>query len=297
MAGPPLPNSNGSTRASDFLNFEAPKYGQFGAHASGAGKSQGFNSSAATGFGSSDAAQSAMPTTLPGSSAFGGAKEDNYLLKGFDFIKKKASNIQGGFGDSTRSNSVVGGNAGLFGNDTASTARSSFSTIMSAGRSVLGLSGGNDENQSWMTYTNYTAFLVLLVTSMAFFVFSFMTLPFILFAPYKFGLLFTCASVSFLAALAFFKGLSALLEHMMNKKRIVFSGALAASMLSTLIFTTIYPLYLLAFISSIVQAVTLASVIVSYVPGGAGALKLMYSSLWEFVKSRTGGGSNMTIPI
>lgn len=139
----------------------------------------------------------------------------------------------------------------------------------------MGLSDASSP-QSWMTYTNYKAFLALFATSVLFFVLAFMTLPFIVFAPHKFGLLFTCASVTFLVSMAFLKGTAALIDHMMNPKCVVYSGALVASMLFTFIFTTCYPVYLLAFFSSLVQTVTLISVIISYVPGRLSFLVKCY---------------------
>ncbi|GBE59540.1 SFT2 [Babesia ovata] len=294
MSGRPFSSPAG---ANDFLNFEAPSYGQFSADSNGSGKMSG------TGFGSSagvkggDQSPSGVPPSDSASSTFGRPKEDNYLLKGIEFVKSSASNIQKGFGDSTRSNSLFGGDSGLLGTDTASTARSSLSALMNVGRSVIGLSGGNEEPQTWLNYTNYKIFVLLFITSLLFFALSFMTLPFIVFAPHKFGLLFTCATISFMSSLAFLKGTGALMEHMLNSKRIVFTGALGTSLVATFVFTTIYPIYLLAFISSLVQTLTLASVILSYIPGGAGALKLMYSSVWEFVKSRTRGSGSTTLPL
>eukprot|EP00371_Babesia_bovis_P002649 XP_001611296.1 SFT-2 like family protein [Babesia bovis T2Bo] len=166
---------------------------------------------------------------------------------------------------------------------------------MNVGRSAIGLSTEQNQQNSWMTYTNYKACVVLFITSIVFFALAFMTLPFVIFAPHKFGLLFTCATISFLGSLALFKGLSALMEHMLDGKRVVFTAALGVSMASTLFFTTCYPIYILAIISSLVQTLTLASVIVSYIPGGAGALKLMYASIWEFVKNR--GNASTTLPI
>ncbi|ORM42225.1 uncharacterized protein BXIN_0983 [Babesia sp. Xinjiang] len=206
-------------------------------------------------------------------------QEDNYLLKGIEFVKNSAANIQRGFGESTRSNSVlgmsyhlrcqsfIGADSVLFGGDAASTARSSFSAIMNVGRSAIGLSSRDESSQSWMTYTNYKIFVVLLLTSLIFFALAFMTLPFIIFAPHKFGLLFTCASLTFLSSLSFLKGLRALMDHLLDAKRMVFSIALSVSMVSTLVFTTFYPIYLLAIASSLVQTLTLASVILSYLPG------------------------------
>ncbi|KAK1444378.1 hypothetical protein BgAZ_102840 [Babesia gibsoni] len=223
--------------------------------------------------------------------------EDNYLLKGIEFVKNSASNIQRGFGDSTRGSSFYGGVAASLSNDGIPSGRSSLSKIMNVGKSFIGMSSASSEAQSWMTYTNYKAFMALFATSVLFFVLSFMTLPFIFFAPHKFGLLFTCASVTFLSSMAFLKGLAALMEHMMHEKRIVYSGALCTSMGFTFIFTTCHPVYILAFISSIVQTLTLISVIVSYVPGGAGALKVMYSSMWEFVKRQTRGEGSGSLPI
>ncbi|GFE52816.1 SFT2 family protein [Babesia ovis] len=295
MAGGHFSDTAGATRASDFLNFEAPTYNQFGTDANSAGKSQGFSQFSATGMGSNGQANSAMPPSVGAPGGFGRSKEDNYLLKGIEFVKSSAANIQRGFGDSTRSNSVIGTDSILFGSDAASTARSSFSTIMNVGRSAMGFSSGQEGSASWLNYTNYKICVVLLVTSVIFFAMAFMTLPFIIFAPHKFGLLFTCASITFLASLAFLKGVAALLEHMLSTKRIAFTGALGVSMVSTLVFTTFYPIYILAIVSSLVQTLMLVSVILSYIPGGAGALKLMYSSIWEFIKNRGSGSTPLPL--
>lgn len=297
MAGLPFTEGSGSTRASDFLNFEAPTYHQTGTNPKDGGRSHGFGTSSGSGFGGIGSAFGGMQQSVSASSVFGRTNEDNYLLKGIEFVKSSASNIQRGFGESTRGSSLYGGDSTSAGNDGTGTGRSSLSAIMNIGKSFIGISGSSSTQNSWMTYTNYKAFLALFATSVLFFVLSFMTLPFIFFAPHKFGLLFTCASVTFLLSMAFLKGTSALVEHMMNQKRIAYSGALGASMLSTFIFTILYPVYLLAFISSIVQTLTLLSVIVSYVPGGAGALKMMYSSLWEFVKNQTRGGNSSNLPL
>lgn len=53
MAGLPFTEATGSTRASDFLNFEAPTYGQHGSNSMDASRSQGFTSSLGSGLGSS----------------------------------------------------------------------------------------------------------------------------------------------------------------------------------------------------------------------------------------------------
>ncbi|XP_955375.1 integral membrane protein, putative [Theileria annulata] len=170
---------------------------------------------------------------------FSNKTEENFLLKGIDFGK-------------TESNSGF---------------KSRLSSAMNFGRNIFGLTNGWQAEPSWKTYTNYKAFLTLFACSVIFFVMSFMSLPFIIFAPYKFGLLFTLASLTFLSSMAFLRGAGSLIDHMLNPKRLVFTVSYLVSLLCTLVFTTFYPLYVFAFIFSLVQFFALSSVMISYIPG------------------------------
>lgn len=214
------------------------------------------------------------------------------MLKGIEFVtgsqSATKSNSNGYFNTSDDHN--------IF-NNTGNSLSGKFASMINASKSVLGLSQ-DLPGKSWKTYTNYKIFLLLFGTSILFSVLSFMALPFIVFAPQKFGLLFTCASISFMVSMSFLRGFGTLVEHLLDSSRIGFSIAYVSSLMSTLTFTTIYQSYVMTFISSVIQLISLLSVVVSYIPGGSGALKMLYSSLWSYITSgSSSGGSNSLLPV
>ncbi|BAM40932.1 integral membrane protein [Theileria orientalis strain Shintoku] len=181
---------------------------------------------------------------------FSNKSDQNFLLKGIDFSSTSSMN-----------------KFGLL---------SSMNRFGSWGRTDSG----------WKGYTNYKVFLVTLACSIFFFVMAFLALPFIVFAPYKFGLMFTIASILFLVSMSFLRGFGSLLEHFMAPKRLVFTAFYFISLVATLVFTLVYPMYLMAFLSSGVELLALVTLMISYIPGGAGAIKAMYSSLWSYIKGK-----------
>lgn len=268
----------GTTKASDFLNFDVPSYNK------DSYKSQfdGVNGQKSPPLNQHSGGAGRLFGDKSNTSSFASKNEDNFLLKGIEFVTNGASNIKRGVID-TESQSGV--QTGFF---------SRMSSMMSIGKTVAGLSFDRQAEPSWRTYTNHRAFLVLFAMSLIFFIMSFMTLPFIVFAPHKFGLLFTCASITFLISMALLKGAGSLIDHMLHSKRIVFTVVFLVSLVFTLIFTTICPFYLLALASSLTQFFSLMSVVLSYIPGGAGALKALYSSIWaHFRLSGRGGASSL----
>ncbi|EKX73250.1 conserved hypothetical protein [Theileria equi strain WA] len=269
-----------ATKASDFLNFDVPSYNK------DPYKSQfdTLNGQKSPPLGQSNGSTGRFFGDKSSTSTFASRSEDNFLLKGIEFVTNGASNIRRGVMDTESQNESQ---PGLF--------ISRMSSMISIGKAAFGLSSDWQTESSWRTYTNYKAFLVLFATSLIFFIMAFMTLPFIIFAPHKFGLLFTCASITFLISIALLKGAGSLIDHMLHSKRIVFTAAFLISLVSTLIFTTIYPLYLLAFVSSLTQFFSLMSVVLSYIPGGAGALKALYSSIWAYFRL-SGRGSASDLP-
>lgn len=102
-----------------------------------------------------------------------------------------------------------------------------------------------------------------------------------MFAPYKFGIFLTSGTLCLLIAVTFLKSFDGLLEHMMSSKRIPFTIALFSSLITTVIFTLIKPLYILGLLSSIIEVIVLFSFLGSFIPGGGNALKSMYSVAWN----------------
>ncbi|KAK2195975.1 bifunctional Vesicle transport protein [Babesia duncani] len=268
-------SDKGSAKASDFLNFEMPSYQNYDHAASPGFKAPGGPLNPNANSTSSSSTSAGIPSGFGNSSTnteFGNKGEENFLLKGIEFVANGASNLQ------SKTSSYFGwfiytilyGNVGSLNSENVfqENSTSRFSALSGLGKSVFGLASSNwRSDSSWKTYTNYKAFLVLFATSVLFGALSFMALPFIVFAPHKFGLLFTCASISFLASMALLRGAGTLMEHLLDPSRMGFTLAYFSSLFCTLLFTTVYPLYIMAFLSSVVQSISLMSVIVSYIPG------------------------------
>lgn len=217
-------------------------------------------------------------------------EEKGLIQKAIDMSKKGAENLQKGFKSTLDKANLNTGNTGVT-NSTAAETESMFSSF-----SLFNNANGNSTNAynstnnsffgitALLSYKNFPIFCVLLGVSIVFTFLSFVTLPMIVIAPKQFGLFFTFASISFISSLAFLKGFSNLCIHLMERKRLPFTIAYILSLISTLYFTLISPLYLLALITSIVQFLALVSFLVSYIPGGSEAIKMLFGAASTFIK-------------
>ncbi|CRG94939.1 protein transport protein SFT2, putative [Plasmodium gallinaceum] len=211
-------------------------------------------------------------------------EEKGLIEKAIGLSKKGAENIQKGF-KATLEKTNLTNTPSISSNSTAAETESIFSNFP-----LFNNQNRNNESNTFfgftalLSYKNFPLFCVLFGVSVLFMILSFLTLPMIVIAPRQFGFFFTLSSISFVSSLAFLKGFSSLYFHLLEKKRLPFTTAYILSLVSTLYFTVISPLYLLALITSIVQVLALISFIVSYIPGGSEAIKMLINALYSYIK-------------
>ncbi|SCP05542.1 protein transport protein SFT2, putative [Plasmodium ovale] len=212
-------------------------------------------------------------------------EEKGLIQKAISLSKKGAENIQKGI-KKTLEKTNLNNAPSVVSNSTTADTGSVFSNFPL-------FNNQNRENESsslfafttMLSYKNFPMFCLLFGISILFMILSFFTLPMIVITPRQFGFFFTLSSICFVASLSFLKGFSSLYYHLMEKKRLPFTTAYILSLLSTLYFTVIKPLYLLALITSVVQVLALISFIVSYIPGGSGAIKMLITALFTYIKN------------
>ncbi|SBT80201.1 protein transport protein SFT2, putative [Plasmodium malariae] len=213
-------------------------------------------------------------------------EEDKGLIhKAINLSKKGAENIQKGI-IKTLEKTNLNNAPSIISNSTTADTGSVFSNFPSFNSQTR----ENESNSLFafttlLSYKNFPIFCLLFGISILFMILSFFTLPMIVISPRQFGSLFTISSICFVASLSFLKGISSLYYHLIEKKRLPFTAAYILSLLSTLYFTIIKPLYLLALITSVVQVLALISFIVSYIPGGSGAIKMLINALVTYIKN------------
>ncbi|GAW82345.1 protein transport protein SFT2 [Plasmodium gonderi] len=223
-----------------------------------------------------------LRSTMDGSA---NEEEKGLIQKAISLSKKGAENIQKGI-KKTLEKTNLNNAPSIVSNSTTAETGSMFSNFPL-------FNNQNRENESnsffafttVLSYKNFPLFCLLFGISIIFLILSFFTLPMIVITPRQFGFFFTLSSICFVSSLAFLKGFSSLYYHLMEKNRLPFTSAYILSLLSTLYFTIIKPLYLLALITSVVQVLALISFIVSYIPGGSGAIRMLLSAMFTYIKN------------
>ncbi|KYN94660.1 protein transport protein SFT2, putative [Plasmodium reichenowi] len=195
-------------------------------------------------------------------------EEKGLIQKAIDLSKKGAETLQKGLKETLGKNNMNDG-ASMVSNSTTAESGSMFSNFP-----LFNNNNQNRENETssffafttLVSYKNFPLFCILFGISVLFMILSFFTLPMIVITPRQFGFFFTVSSICFVSSLAFLKGFSNLYHHLMEKQRLPFTTAYILSLVSTLYFTLINPLYLLALITSVIQMLALISFLVEQEP-------------------------------
>jgi len=167
----------------------------------------------------------------------------------------------------------------------ASLASSGFGFIAESARNVVtGAQQRLDDSAVTLSPERLTYFGVSVAVGMFFMFAAFLFFPMVVLYPHKFALLFTAGSLCIIASLVFLRGSKTFLAHFTSWERLPFSTAYAASLLITLYVTLGIKSYILALIFSVVQMVSLASLLASYIPGGVRAIHFMKDMSWSFAK-------------
>lgn len=230
-------------------------------------------------------------------------EEKGLIQKAIGYSKKGAENFQKGFkatldkANFTNTNNININGSGYPGSSSSTKAEtesvfSSFSNF-----SIFNHNNNNNSSQgqnkpvgsfygvtTLLSYKNFPVFCVLFGVSVMFFVLAFLTLPMIVIAPRQFGLFFTLASISFVSSLAFLKGFSNFYFHLVEKNRLPFTLAYIISLICTFYFTVTRPIYLLALVTSVVQVLALISFLITYISGGANAIKMILGAIYSYGK-------------
>ena len=151
------------------------------------------------------------------------------------------------------------------------------STKLSAARSSV------DDLQN--TRERFTMFAILAFCGTACMVLAFTFLPIVIISPHKFALLFTMGSALMLTSFSFLRGHSAFLSHLASVTRLPFTASYLTSLVGTLYSSLVMGSYLLTLIFSIIQVVALSFFLVSYIPGGTGALTMVGSLVGTGLKN------------
>ncbi|KAI8906423.1 vesicle transport protein [Gorgonomyces haynaldii] len=107
------------------------------------------------------------------------------------------------------------------------------------------------------------------------FIMSLFFLPMVILAPGKFALTYTMGSVLFMTSFAVMNGYRAHFKALFGQDRFAFTIVYFMSMILTLYFTVIKPLYFMIILCTVVQFVALAWYLASYLPGGTQSLRWM----------------------
>ncbi|VWU50186.1 protein transport protein SFT2, putative [Hepatocystis sp. ex Piliocolobus tephrosceles] len=219
------------------------------------------------------------------SNIFNNNEGEGLLQKAISLSKLGAENIQKGI-KKTFEKTNLNTSPSVISNSTAADSGSMFSNFP-----LFNLQNAEQQTNSFVTlttllsYKNFPLFCLFFGISMCFLLLSFFTLPMIVISPRQFGSFFTLSSICFVISLAFLKGTSNLYYHLTEKKRLPFTTAYILSLIFTLYFSVINPMYLLALITTIVQVLALISFIASYIPGGANAIKLLITTMITYLRN------------
>ncbi|QIX02452.1 hypothetical protein AMS68_007969 [Peltaster fructicola] len=137
-----------------------------------------------------------------------------------------------------------------------------------------------EEEEGWFALSRWDRLLVfggLNIAAAVLFIICFTLWPFLALRPAKFAILWSFASVMFLASWAVLMGPLAYARHLLSAERLPFTATYLGSIGLTLYFAVGLQNQLLTLISSIVQLVALVWYAVSYFPMGSAGLRLAAS--------------------
>lgn len=135
------------------------------------------------------------------------------------------------------------------------------------------------------TRERITLFAILAAAGTVCMILAFTFLPFVIISPHKFALLFTMGSALMLASFSSLRGHAAFLKNIASWDRLPFSASYGVSLVGTLYASLVMGSYILTMLFSVVQVVALMYFLVSYIPGGTGALTMVGSFIGSGFKS------------
>ncbi|KXS14268.1 SFT2-like protein [Gonapodya prolifera JEL478] len=131
-----------------------------------------------------------------------------------------------------------------------------------------------------------------MVAGGVFFLFvAFLTLPMILLSPGKFAFSFSFGTILLLMSPAVLRGPRTHLQHMTSPDRLPFTAALMGSWAGVVYFTVASPSYVFALFFGLLQTLTLVWYVLSYFPGGSGAMLGMVRMCLPWSWMGRGGGT------
>ncbi|KAK8196524.1 Protein transport protein sft2 [Zalaria obscura] len=133
-----------------------------------------------------------------------------------------------------------------------------------------------EEEEGWFALSRWDRLLIfgaLNLAALALFVVCFTLLPILSLRPRKFAILWSMASVLFLASWAIMMGPWIYAKHLLSTERLPFTATYFSSIALTLYFAVGLHSTLLTLVSSIVQLVCLLWYMVSYFPMGSTGLR------------------------
>ncbi|CAD7936132.1 unnamed protein product [Amoebophrya sp. A120] len=131
-------------------------------------------------------------------------------------------------------------------------------------------------------------FAILLVVGMIMVGMSMMFLPVVVLAPQKFALLFSMGSLSIVSANVSLRGMSAFLSFAFASERAAFAVGYCLSFLGVLYASLVLKSYFLTLFCVVGELVSLAYILLSYVPGGTRFLNLIFSMVYSGIKMLCG---------
>ena len=129
------------------------------------------------------------------------------------------------------------------------------------------------------SFQRYLVFFVLMGMAALFMLISLFSLPMLLISPHKFASTFTTSSLLFILAFMFLNGWKYQLKNLFCWDRAVFTGSYWGSIVGTLYFSMVRPMYVPVVLCVLVQIVALGWYLASYLPGGTNGLKWMTRSI------------------
>jgi len=163
------------------------------------------------------------------------------------------------------------------------------------------LAGWGEGGLPFSSRQRWKPFVTLLALSLLMFVLAGAFLPLVLLRPQKFCLFFTLGSMLNMASFAVLRGPVEQLKHMFSLQRLPFTSTYVGSMVLTLYAALVIQSYVLVLLFSALQAAALSWYLLSYVPGGAPALKMVARSMLRGLRalccSRCGSGGGSLLPL
>eukprot|EP00320_Phaeocystis_rex_P009911 CAMPEP_0119093514 /NCGR_PEP_ID=MMETSP1178-20130426/163361_1 /TAXON_ID=33656 /ORGANISM="unid sp, Strain CCMP2000" /LENGTH=211 /DNA_ID=CAMNT_0007077173 /DNA_START=40 /DNA_END=675 /DNA_ORIENTATION=+ len=166
-----------------------------------------------------------------------------------------------------------------------------------SGYSYLSQWSSYGEGLPHLRTSHWKYFVVMLVAAGSMFSLAGLFLPLVLIRPQKFSLFFTLGSLLVMSAFAVLRGPTEQLKHMLSIQRLPFTATYIGSMVLTLYAALVAQSYLLVILFSAVQVSALAWYVLSYLPGGAPALKLFAKVASRGVRSCCGGEGKQLLPL